>query len=164
MVEARPVAGLTVEVWSRGRSWIPPTPVAFPDGPIRTAADGSFRTKAGLASGSSYRLVVRSPGYEPILSAWTTAVERPQLPLDLVLRPLRTIAGRVVDRRGQPVAGVEVFQAGDGPEPASTRTDDAGRFALAGSATVRCSCSPGAAASGSTGRWSRMRSRRSRSC
>ena len=57
---------------------------------------------------------------------------RPQRPLDLVLRPLRTIAGRVVDRRGQPVAGVEVFQAGDGPEPASTRTDDAGRFVQAG--------------------------------
>ena len=53
-------------------------------------------------------------------------------PPDLVLRPLRTIAGRVVDRRGQPVADVEVFQAGDGPEPASTRTDAAGRFALAG--------------------------------
>ena len=130
--DARPVAGQTVEVWSRGRAGIPPSPAAFPDGPIRTAADGSFRTTAGLAAGSSYRLVVRSPGHEPILSAWTTAVGPAQCLPDLVLRPLRTIAGRVVDRRGQPVAGVEVFQAGDGPEPASTRTDDAGRFALAG--------------------------------
>ena len=78
----------------------PADPVSFPDGPIRTAADGSFRTTAGLAAGSSYRLVVRSPGHEPILSAWTTAVERPQR-LGPGAPAARTIAGRVVDRRGQ---------------------------------------------------------------
>ena len=33
------------------------------------------------------------------------------------LRPLRTVRGRVVDRQGKPVANVEVFQSGDGPEP-----------------------------------------------
>jgi hypothetical protein len=77
-------------------------------------------------------VVVRAPGQRSVLSAWATAVERaPRLP-DLVLRPLRTIGGRVVDRRGRPFAGVEVFQAGDGPEPTSTRTDDRGHFALAG--------------------------------
>ena len=44
----------------------------------------------------------------------------------------RTISGRVVDRQGKPVAGIEVFQSGDGPERTSVRTDAGGRFTLGG--------------------------------
>jgi hypothetical protein len=128
----RPIAGVPVEVWTRGETWMGPTPLDTPGGPARTAADGSFRTSAGLLVGSSYRVVVRAPGRRSVLSGWAKAVERsPGMP-DLVLRSLRTIGGRLVDRRGRPIGGVEVFQAGDGPEPTSTRTDDRGKFALAG--------------------------------
>ena len=165
MVTARPVAGLTVEVSSRGRrARIPPSPVAFPDSPIRTAADGSFRTTAGLASGSSYRLVVRSPGHEPILSAWTTAVEHPPRLAGPGAsgRSGRSPAGSSI--AGPAGRGVEVFQAGDGPEPASIQTDDAGRFAVAGFRHGPVLLFARGAVSGSTGSWSRMRSRRSRSC
>ena len=49
-----------------------------------------------------------------------------------MLRPLRTVRGRVVDRQGKPVAGVEVFQSGDGPERTTTKTDADGRFSLGG--------------------------------
>ena len=38
----------------------------------------------------------------------------------------------MIDRQGKPVAKVEVFQSGDGPEPTSTRSDADGRFALHG--------------------------------
>ena len=42
------------------------------------------------------------------------------------------ISGRVVNRHGKPLANVEVFQSGDGPERTTTRTDGDGRFALGG--------------------------------
>jgi hypothetical protein len=128
-----PVAGVPVEIWTKdGRPWMTPTPVAFPGGAPRSAADGSFRAPGGLFAGSSYRVFVRAPGHEPIVSDWATAAEGAPRRPDLVLRPLRAIAGRVMDRRGRPVGGVEVFQTGDGPEATSVRTGDDGRFSLAG--------------------------------
>jgi hypothetical protein len=38
----------------------------------------------------------------------------------------------VVDRQGKPLAGIDIFQSGDGPEPTSTNTNADGRFALGG--------------------------------
>ena len=128
----QPIADQAVEVWRKGRSILEPNPVKFTNGPIRTAADGSFQTPPNLLVGSSYRIVVRSPGMEPILSDWITIGEQPRILLPMLQRPLRTISGRVVDRQGKPVAGVEVFQSGDGPERTSTRTDAAGQFTLGG--------------------------------
>jgi hypothetical protein len=40
--------------------------------------------------------------------------------------------GRVVDSAGKPVAGVEVYQSGDGPRRTPGTTDDDGRFQVAG--------------------------------
>jgi hypothetical protein len=128
----RPVAGVAIEVWTKGQTWMPPAPLKLPAGPVRTAADGSFRTPTGLVVGSSYRVVVRHPESNPILTPWTKADEQPRRLPDVVLRPLRSIVGRVVDRRGVPLEGVEVFQSGDGPEPATTCSGPDGRFALVG--------------------------------
>jgi hypothetical protein len=131
--DGQPVAGQLVEIWSR-REAPPrvPAPVAFTSGPLRSAADGSFQTPDDLMAASTYQVTVRAPGHEPVLSDWITIGEKPRtLPL-LVLRPLGTVRGRVVDRQGKPVANVEVFQSGDGPEQTTTQTDADGRFSLAG--------------------------------
>ncbi len=127
-----PVAGQSVEVWSRGGSWLQPNPVGFKNGPVRTAADGSFRTPDNLLVGSQYRVVVRAPGFEPTLSRWITIGEEPKVLLPLIQKALRTLSGRVVDRQGKPLANVEVFQSGDGPERTATRSARDGRFALGG--------------------------------
>jgi hypothetical protein len=128
-----PVAGQVVEIWSRGgRVWLRPAAVELACGPLRTAADGSFQTPDNLFVGSDYRVVVRAPGKETILSDWMTIGERPRALPPMQLRGLRTVAGRVVDRRGEAIANVEVFQSADGPEPTSTRTGLDGRFSLAG--------------------------------
>jgi len=50
----------------------------------------------------------------------------------MLQRPLRMISGRALDRQGKPVAGIEVFQSGDGPGRTAAKTDGDGRFALAG--------------------------------
>jgi hypothetical protein len=55
----------------------------------------------------------------------------------VVMRPLHPISGRVVDRQGKPVAGVDVFEAGDGPVRTSARTGQDGRFVLGGFFTGR---------------------------
>ena len=115
-----PVAGQLVEVWAKGGNWpLESHAVGFMNGPIRTAADGSFQTPDNLFVGSQYRVVVRAPGMEPILSEWLTIDEKPRVLLPLLQRPLRSIIGRVVDRQGRPIAGIEVFQSGDGPERTS---------------------------------------------
>jgi hypothetical protein len=129
----RAVIGQLVEVWSQGdATWIGPNTVEFQHGPLRTAVDGSFETPDNLMVGLQYRVAVRKAGNEPILSDWITIGERPRsLPL-MVQRPIRAISGRVVDRQGKPVANIEVFQSGDGPERTATHTDVDGRFVLGG--------------------------------
>ncbi len=101
-------------------------------GPLRTGADGRFQTPDNLLVGSTYRIAVRAPGKEPILTDWITIGEQPRTLLPMKLLPLRTVSGRVVDRQGKPVANVAVFQTGDGPEQTATKTDTEGRFSLGG--------------------------------
>ena len=128
----QPVAGQEVEVWSRGGEWLRMNPVVFQHGPVRTTADGSFRTPENLLVGSTYMAVVRAPGFEPIFSRWITIGPQPPLLLPLLQRPLRTIRGRAVDGQGKAIADVEVFQSGNGPERTTTRTQADGRFVLGG--------------------------------
>lgn len=128
-----PVVDQAVEVWSRGEgNRLQPNSVEFPGGPPRTKADGRFQTPDNLLSGSTYRIAVRSSGKEPILTDWITIGESPRTLLPMRLLPLRTVSGRVVDRQGKPLAGIEIFQTGDGPEQTATRTDADGRFSLEG--------------------------------
>jgi hypothetical protein len=129
----QPVASQVVEIWSRGGGgWLLPNPVELRGGPLRTSADGRFQTPDNLLVGSTYRVVVRAAGKEPIISGWIAIDEAPRALLPMRLRPLRSVGGRVVDRQGKPVANVEVFQSGDGPEQTSTRSGADGRFILDG--------------------------------
>ena len=115
-----------------GANWVEPNAVGFKNGPLLTSADGSFQTPDNLLVGSPYRVVVCADGMEPTLSPWITMGEKPRILLPMIERPLRTISGRVLDRQGKPLPGIEVFQAGDGPERTTTATDSAGRFSLGG--------------------------------
>jgi hypothetical protein len=126
------VRNQVVEIWRQGSQWLEPSPIVFKNGPLLSAADGSFQTPDNLLVGSTYRVVIRTPGMEPILADWITVGEKPRYLPQLVQRPLLTISGRVIDRHGKAVAGIEVFQAGDGPERTSTKTDAHGRFELGG--------------------------------
>jgi hypothetical protein len=128
----QPVAGQVVEIWSRGGGRLRPNSVELRGGPLKTTADGRFQTPDNLLVGSTYRVVVRASGKEPILSDWIAIGETPRTLLPMRLRSLRSVRGRVIDRQGKPVANVEVFQSGDGPEQTSTKTGADGRFILDG--------------------------------
>ena len=73
-----------------------------------------------------------APGRPPVRSAAITLGDRDREFPPIVLRRLRTIEGRVVNRQGRPVAGALVFQSGDGPMRTETLADQDGRFALPG--------------------------------
>ncbi len=104
-----------------------PEPVRFDPGAVRTAANGSFQTPPLLQAGSTYRVVVRAAGFATAISDWITLRGESNAMPPLTVRALRTVAGRVVDRQGRPIASVQVFQPGNGP---SATTDEAGRFQL----------------------------------
>jgi protocatechuate 3,4-dioxygenase beta subunit len=131
-----PVAGALVRILMKDRNDRFSEGALFwfeDDREIRTGGDGSFRTTAVLPAGRRYRAEVIASGLETGRSDWVVA-PRTELP-DLTLRPaphFRAIAGRVLDRRGGPVAGAEVFPRGAGPDRDRVRTDLQGRFRLAG--------------------------------
>ena len=128
---------MPVEVWVRcGLSfgdqqsiYVIPEVVRFDAGPIRTDARGLFQTPPLLRTGTTYRVVIRAAGFAPAVSDWITLRGESNALPPLTIRSLRTLAGRVVDRQGHPIAGVQVFQPGEGP---AATTDEAGRFHVAG--------------------------------
>ncbi len=131
------IAGADVEVWVRcgcaygeqQASYGIPERVRFDSGPIRTDSLGSFKTAPLLLTGSTYRVVVRATGHSPLVSDWITLKSELNSFAPLIMRAVRTILGRVVDRQGKPIPGVEIFEPAGGP---FTTSDGAGRFRIEG--------------------------------
>ncbi len=138
----QPIAGAQVEVWVRSSvkydeqhaSFHIPERIQLDPGPIRTDALGLFQTPQVLLHGATYRVVVRANGHTPAISDWMTLKKYSSALPPIVARPLRTIAGRVVDRVGKPITGVQIFEPAGGP---STTTDVTGRFRIDGARSDR---------------------------
>ncbi|HEV3003547.1 MAG TPA: carboxypeptidase-like regulatory domain-containing protein, partial [Pirellulales bacterium] len=131
----RPVAGAAVEVWVQWRS----RGVAYFSSPIasgghdelRTDDEGRFRTVRRFSREAEYAFHVRAGGFMPGASPYASASDEASLTLpDVSMARLRAIRGRVVDRQRRPVAGVRVFQSGDGPARTEAMTGPDGRFAV----------------------------------
>ncbi|HEX8203597.1 MAG TPA: carboxypeptidase regulatory-like domain-containing protein, partial [Isosphaeraceae bacterium] len=138
-VAGRPIVGASVRVsWSRtrnarGRAWRL-DPVRIDGGEdLVTDAEGRFRTPFGLSRDVEYQAQVRADGRLPNRTEWIRPGEGREATFpDVVLRRLRKVTGRVVDRRGRPVGGVTVLQAGDGPMRTHAVADDRGLFRIRG--------------------------------
>ena len=134
--DGRPLAGATIRVKIR-----PPNQrsgsvgvFAFEDAEeVRTGPDGRYMTPRQIPVGNDYRVEAQAPGFEPSESKWLSppAVEVPDLTLRRAV-VTREVAGRVVDSAGRAVAGVEVYQSGDGPKQTRGMTDADGRFRVPG--------------------------------
>ena len=103
---------------------------------VQTGTDGTFRTpKHVYRKNREFRVEVTAAGFSDGKTDWVSADAGDLITFpDLVLRPhpmQRLIAGRVVDRGGDGVAAVTVFQPTDSPRTEAI-TDDAGRFRLDG--------------------------------
>ncbi|HVC95097.1 MAG TPA: carboxypeptidase-like regulatory domain-containing protein [Pirellulales bacterium] len=133
----QPIEGARVEVWTQWRDddvVIGEAPVLFTGHrELVTNNEGRFETPRPVGRGGEYRVTVRADGYLPASSAWLQPGPGTVAELsELQLRRLRTIEGHVVDHDGRPLAGVRVFQSGDGVEPTETVSGDDGGFTLSG--------------------------------
>lgn len=103
---------------------------------LLTDGDGRFRTPLTLCRGLEYRAEIEAPGRSPTVTEFINPVAWKSNSFgDIVMAmapKLRTVAGRVVDQQGEPLAGVRVFQSGDGPRRSRAITDAAGHFDLPG--------------------------------
>lgn len=108
--------------------------VRLEGGPIRVGPDGTFRSPPVLLAEQQYQVVVQGQEVRPFASLPIEPAGdgRTATLGELVVEPLHSVTGRVVDRQGKPIAGAEVLQSGDGPERTTTATDADGRFRLGG--------------------------------
>ncbi|HZV03744.1 MAG TPA: carboxypeptidase-like regulatory domain-containing protein [Gemmataceae bacterium] len=102
-------------------------------GGVKTDAEGRFQSGV-LWPGDTYQVNVTDEGHGRAESIRVTGKAGQVHDLGTILLP-RTSAelrGVVVEESGHPVAGVNVFNRADAPQPVSTVTDKAGRFHLSG--------------------------------
>jgi beta-lactamase regulating signal transducer with metallopeptidase domain len=136
--QGKPVVGALVQIRSRlltENSSPEASPIRFDSGEIRTDHEGRFRTPRSIKRGAGYRAEIK-PIETNLMSENTSWLAlktgtRPFFPR-IALRGLRVVQGRVVNSQGMPIAGALIRQAGDGPAPTETMTDNEGRFALPG--------------------------------
>ncbi|HJT35985.1 MAG TPA: carboxypeptidase-like regulatory domain-containing protein, partial [Pirellulales bacterium] len=103
---------------------------------IYTDADGRFATPKQLRPDRRYRVEVDALGMMPVRtemidpSSWQTT-DFGDIVLEQVPR-VRSVAGKVVDVTGRPIAGAVIAQSGDGPCRTRTFSDANGNFRLRG--------------------------------
>lgn len=142
--EGRPVSWATVSLESDRRIGVRPGGMGYEhevvlldeDGgeTVLTDAEGRFKTARVLFPGRIVRARVEAPGCWQMRSGWIESGTTTTFP-DIVVvpnEPSRVVEGRVIDTAGRPLAGLAVFQSGDGPLRTRTVTDAAGRFRLPG--------------------------------
>jgi hypothetical protein len=132
------IAGAKVSLWwthwyppeKNGRSMMASSHV---QDTYTTDANGLFVFRR-LWPGDSYNVVVEAKGHN---KGETSELEgKPGETHDLgkivLINTDAVLAGRVVGSDGRPIAGAEVFNRGDAPEPVTKTTDSQGRFRLDG--------------------------------
>jgi hypothetical protein len=133
--DGKPIAGAAVSVewryWGVGRSakW----GSSGEGGIVETAADGTFETPV-LWPGDNYCVRVGAAQFGKVEAPIVHGVAGQFHELGTITLPriAGVVAGIVVDATDKPVAGVRVFNQGDGPKPVSVTTGPDGRFRLTG--------------------------------
>ncbi|HEV3339783.1 MAG TPA: carboxypeptidase-like regulatory domain-containing protein [Pirellulales bacterium] len=98
-----------------------------------TDAAGRFASRDALVGKAFARVVAESKGMLAGRSGWIEVGENAKVAVpDIVLKTLRAVSGKVVDRQGQPLADVTVFNSGDGHQRAEATTRPDGAFLLKG--------------------------------
>ncbi|HEV3024097.1 MAG TPA: carboxypeptidase regulatory-like domain-containing protein, partial [Pirellulales bacterium] len=133
----QPLARAAVEIWiqwqNRGVAYFSSPLASAGQDELRTDDERRFRTIRRFSREAEYAVRFRADGFMPGMSRYAHAGGEATLTLgEVSLTRLRVIRGRVVDRQGRPVAGVRVFQSGDGPARTEATTGADGRFAVEG--------------------------------
>jgi uncharacterized GH25 family protein len=131
----RPVASATVGIsWNyRGVGRRANQGIGTGLGGVKTDPEGWFQSGV-LWPGDTYGVRVSDEGHGAAESIRVTGKPGEVHDLGVILLPRShaEVRGVVVDKAGQPVAGVNVFNRTDAPQPVTTVTDKTGRFHLSG--------------------------------
>jgi protocatechuate 3,4-dioxygenase beta subunit len=134
--------GATVKIWLRRRTKegferIEPAYRQERDFFLLTGADGRYASERRLPEADELCAVAVLEGRIPARTPWVRPEGEATRLTDLVLEPVRTLRGRVLDAKGRPVENALLFQSGDGPRRTETRSGRDGAFALPGYAGGR---------------------------
>jgi RNA polymerase sigma factor (sigma-70 family) len=99
----------------------------------KTDAQGKFLLDDVYADGIGYQLVVKAKGFAPERVEFKPGTAKAPASVEVQLKPGHRIKGRVVNSKGKPIPGVNVYYAGGNHHPGmnfggSTTTDGQGRF------------------------------------
>jgi protocatechuate 3,4-dioxygenase beta subunit len=128
----QPVAGVKMKLQGQGNRRGQFDNVAFHTVPLNTDPQGRWRITYIPKDMAEIRFELSRKGYA------TTQVTIPETQNDfrnltLVIDQGRTVTGRITDADGQPIAGARVAEFAEYGQPQqSTKTDQAGAFALTG--------------------------------
>ncbi|HEX7446364.1 MAG TPA: carboxypeptidase-like regulatory domain-containing protein [Pirellulales bacterium] len=137
--DGRPLANAEVRIWQKlpgpENQRVSDQPVRYAEGEggdvLLTDANGRFETPDVVAPEAFARVFVDAEGMLTARGDWIE-IRQENSPQDIhiVLRRLRIVTGRVLDRDGRAIDGATVFHVGDAPEKIITQTDREGKFHL----------------------------------
>lgn len=137
----KPIAGAEVRVWQKlpareGQGNSDQQTMFEGRDVLVTDDDGQYFTPDVLVEEAFARIVVEADGMLAGRSGWIEigkdAKDATVVAPEIVLRRLTAVIGNVVDRRGEPIAGVTVFNSGDGNQRVEAITGQSGGFILKG--------------------------------
>jgi hypothetical protein len=126
----QPVEGVELEIWMQEGEYSEPARLSVPS--LRSGQDGKYQTPRQCRVDYRYRVKADRPGLSSDWSDWTRF--RPGAAAtftDLVVDRAKPIAGRVIDKRGHPVADADIHVASDHSGPQRARSDENGSFQTA---------------------------------
>lgn len=131
----KPIAGAEVNIhWSgKGSGRYARWGTTLSVEKIMSQSDGSFRT-GGLWANDQYRITVKADGYGNAETGWVHGSPGKLTDVGTIklTRMSATVRGIVKDTSGKPLAGVTLFNSGDGPASTSVTSAADGTFTLPG--------------------------------
>jgi hypothetical protein len=138
-----PMTGALIATWQcgEGRDWWEVKPIAANGGKeLRTGRDGRAALLFTLPPNpanyhgprTAFCLTAQAEGYLVARSGRIDPAPGDHFEVAFTLRRLLSVAGRVIDQQGRPIAGATVFHTGNATLRTEVKTDGQGRFRLDG--------------------------------
>ena len=125
----QPVQGVELELWSQEHEYSQPERPILPGSSLRSNAEGRFATPRQFRVDHRYKVKAGGPGLFANWSDWMRFQPgKPATVPHMVVDRPRLATGRVVDTKGQPIGGAEVWIVSEYPDRPRTTAREDGSF------------------------------------